>query len=452
MTESRKFRVLIVEDSKTQADIIRHYLTQEGYETEWVDSPASAFEVLDHTFFDLILTDIVMPGMDGYTFCHMLRKDPRFSTIPIIFVTQLSDPADIIRGLCCGANNFIIKPVRRDQLIREISLIAKRNAPPLPARSVDSDRISFIYEGHEYSISSSREDLLRILMSIYQTAALKNSELEQTTRELNEFTSHLEELVEERTQALSVTNEIVEHLLMQRTDLITRIGHDLKTPLTPLYAFLPYLFQKETDDEKKEILSLLVKDVTVLKHLVERILKLSHITMDSFSDMKTSADIHLISLEVLGNHSYLLDQKGITVKNYVRPRTCIRMSHFHAMTVMENLISNAIMYNKDNGTITLTCENEGKKQVLCVEDTGIGLTKDQTGRVFDDFYKADESRHDHSAHGLGLAIVRRIIALYGGTVSVKSPGTGCGSTFQVILPDTNTMSENPSPHEGGFHG
>ncbi len=452
MTESLRFRVLVVEDSKTQADIIRHYLTQEGYEAEWVDSPASAFEVLEKTLFDLILTDIVMPGMDGYTFCHLLRKDPRFSTIPIIFVTQLSDPADIIRGLCCGANNFIIKPVRRDQLIREISLVAQRNEPHSAVHSVDSDRISFVYEGHEYSISSSREDLLRILMSIYQTAALKNSELEQTTRELNEFTSHLEELVEERTQALSVTNEIVEHLLMQRTDLITRIGHDLKTPLTPLYAFLPYLFQKETDEEKKEILSLLVKDVTVLKHLVERILKLSHITLDSFSDMKTSADIHLITLEVLGNHSYLLDQKGITVKNFIRPRTCIRMSHFHAMTVMENLISNAIMYNKDNGTISLTCEHEGKKQVLSVEDTGIGLTKDQTSRVFDDFYKADESRHDHSVHGLGLAIVRRIIALYGGTVSVKSPGTGCGSTFQVLLPDTDIISDSSSAHQGGFHG
>jgi len=128
------------------------------------------------------------------------------------------------------------------------------------------------------------------------------------------------------------------------------------------------------------------------------------------------------------------------------------MSHFHAMTVMENLISNAIMYNKDKGSITLTCEHETKQQVLSIQDTGIGLTQDQIGRVFDDFYKADESRHDHSVHGLGLAIVKRIIALYGGTVSVKSPGPGCGSTFQVFLPDTDTVSESPPVQEGGHHG
>jgi signal transduction histidine kinase len=153
-------------------------------------------------------------------------------------------------------------------------------------------------------------------------------------------------------------------------------------------------------------------------------------------------------LEVLGNHSYLLDQKGITVQNYIRPRTCINMSHFHAMTVMENLVSNAILYNTENGTITLTCEREGNMQVLRVEDTGIGLTKDQLNRVFDDFYKADESRHDHSAHGLGLAIVRRIVALYGGSVFVKSPGPGCGSTFQVLIRDAKNQN-NPTIVQGG---
>lgn len=450
MTEGHPNRILIVEDSKTQADIIRHYLTQEGYDVVWVDSPALAFEMLASSSFDIILTDIIMPGMDGYTFCHLLRQDPKYSVIPIFFVTQLSEPADILRGLCCGANNFIIKPVRREQLIREVSLVIQKKYSAGPSHQSDSDTIPFYYEGHEYAIKSNREDLLRILMSIYQTAALKNSELEQTTRELNEFTSHLEDLVEERTQALSVTNEIVEHLLMQRTELITRIGHDLKTPLTPLYAFLPYLLKKETDTEKKEILSLLVRDVTVLKQLVERILKLSHLTPDSFSDATSTADIHLISLEVLGNHSYLLDQKGITVQNYIRPGTCINMSHFHAMTVMENLVSNAILYNIENGTITLTCEREGNMQVLSVEDTGIGLTKDQLNRVFDDFYKADESRHDHSAHGLGLAIVRRIVALYGGSVFVKSPGPGCGSTFQVLVSDAKNQSESTIV-QGGMH-
>jgi signal transduction histidine kinase len=449
VTGTKKPRVLIVEDSKTQAEIILYYLDEEGYEAVWVDSPASAFKALSQSPFDLILTDIIMPGMDGYTFCKGLKNNPEYSSIPIIIITQLSNPTDIIKGLCCGANNFIIKPVRREQLIREISILIQNGPTQSKPEACLQEKIPFMYDGHEFSISSSREDLLRTLISIYQTAALKNSELERATRELNEFTSHLEELVKKRTQALSVTNEVIEHLLIQRNELITRIGHDLKTPLTPLYAFLPYLQKKETDEEKKEILSVLVEDVTVLKKLVERILKLSHITPDSISGTETRSDLYQISVEVLGNHSYMIEQKDITVVNNIRAGTYFRTSHFHAMTMLDNLVSNAILYNKDNGMITLSCEKEGKLQVISVEDTGIGLTKDQTERVFDDFYKADISRHDHNVHGLGLSIVRRIISLYGGTVTAKSPGLGLGSNFQIYLAGEDVRSDATLSEYGG---
>nr|WP_300984625.1 ATP-binding protein [Methanospirillum sp.] len=117
--------------------------------------------------------------------------------------------------------------------------------------------------------------------------------------------------------------------------------------------------------------------------------------------------------------------------------------------MLDNLVSNAILYNKDNGMITLSCEKEGKLQVISVEDTGIGLTKDQTERVFDDFYKADISRHDHNVHGLGLSIVRRIISLYGGTVTAKSPGLGLGSNFQIYLAGEDVRSDATLSEYGG---
>lgn len=122
------------------------------------------------------------------------------------------------------------------------------------------------------------------------------------------------------------------------------------------------------------------------------------------------------------------------------------------MTIMENLVSNAINYNSDGGTITLSCEQEGYNQVLTIEDTGIGLTSEQTVRVFEDFYKADESRHDHNAHGLGLSIVRRIVTLYGGFVSVYSPGPGRGSTFQVVLPYPEKESYDMNIQNGENNG
>lgn len=432
MTGEKKVSVLVIEDSRTQAEIVCHYLDNAGYIVSWSDNAELALKQMETEVPDIILSDILMPGMDGYSLCKTIRNNPLFSQIPIILISQLSDPLDIMKGLCCGANNFIIKPVKKESLLLEIAQVLENPFGTFENRKEDA--LEFSYRGHPYSIRSSKSDLLRILFSIYQTAEQKNAELEKTTEELNEFTAHLEEIVQERTQALQVTNEIVEHLLVQRTELITRIGHDLKTPLTPLYAFLPYLKKKEIDPEKQEILSLLVKEVTILKQLVERILKLSHITIDSFTKEISCVDVYSVVNAVIDSYSLQIKEKNLKVRNTIKPGTIISISPFHVTTVLENCISNAITYNKDEGIIHVSCGIEGKYHVLTIQDTGIGLSPEQAERVFDDFYKADESRHNHSSHGLGLAIVRRIIILYGGFVRATSEGLGHGSSFELWIP------------------
>lgn len=453
MTPEKSPCILVIEDSKTQAEILCHYLKSAGYKVIWSENAEIALEEMKKSVPDLLLSDILMPGMDGYRLCKTVRDSPEFCHIPIILVSQLSDPVDIIKGLCCGANDFIIKPVKRESILREVAQVlddCKKN--PFGKLSNAEDTL-YSYNGHDYSVRSSKEDLLRILFSIYQTAILKNYELEKTTEELNEFTTHLEETVNERTQALQVTNEIVEHLLVQRTELITRIGHDLKTPLTPLYAFIPFLEKKEDDPEKKEILSLLVKEITMLKLLVERIIKLSHITIDSFTKEISSVDIYPIIQELLNSYSYQIKEKNLRVRNSIKNGTIIHISPFHATTILENLISNAITYNKNEGFIDISYGKEGKYHILLIQDTGIGLTEKQVDHVFDDFYKADESRHDHSSHGLGLAIVRRIIILYGGFVKVVSEGLGHGSTFEVWIPYQDfQVSSDVNKKKGGNNG
>lgn len=421
-------RILVVEDSRTQAEILCHVLKEEGYEVIWVSSGEDAIGELERVKPHLILTDIIMPGMDGYGLCNTIRKDPRYSHIPVILVTQLSDPKDILKGLCCGANNFVIKPVTREILSKQIKSVLDE------ITDKKGDELTVQYKNNEYTVRSSRSDLLRILLSIYHTAITKNAELIDTTDRLNDFTSHLEDIVEERTHALTATNEIIEQLLMQRSALITRIGHDLKTPLTPLYAMLPYLQSKEEDPDKREILDMLVKDINTLKKLVDKILKLSHLNMVSYSDDISLLDIHGIVTEILRQNSDIISQKDLTIRNDVAPGSMIRMSSFHASSVIENLITNAIKYSNHGGVIDLLCYDEGKYRIITVTDTGIGLSEDEARKVFDDFYKADESRHDHSSHGLGLSIVSRITALYGGSVSVTSPGKGMGSTFIVRFP------------------
>nr|WP_319537524.1 hybrid sensor histidine kinase/response regulator [uncultured Methanospirillum sp.] len=431
MNDTRRY-ILIAEDSRTQADMLCYLLNQAGYETGVVESGTAALVAVRQRMPDLILTDIVMPGMDGYELCSAIRSDPAIAHLPVILVTQLYDPEDVIRGISCGANNFIIKPYDSTGLLAGIDAVLHPRKTPADEKG----SINIQYKGNQYTVRSDRNDILNILLSIYGTAVTKNVELEQATDRLNVLTGSLEELVVDRTVALQRTTDTVEHLLMQKNELITKIGHDLKTPLTPLVALLPHVLKHEQDSELKEILDVLVNDVNVLKGLVEEILKLSHLNQESFSMETADISLSRVVHEVIDGYAFSIRQFNLLVHNHIPSECVAHISPFHVTTIFDNLISNAIKYNIRGGTITCRVFDEGEFWAVTIADTGIGLTQDEANRVFEEFYKADPSRHDHSSHGLGLSIVQRIVMFYGGSITVSSPGKGKGTTFQVRLPKT----------------
>src|SRR5512136_2334263 len=103
-------RILVVEDSRTQAESLRYILEKKGYTVVLATNGRDALDQIGAGRPDLVLTDIVMPEMDGYELCHRIKTDKSLQSLPVIMVTQLFDPVDVIRGLEAGADNFIIKP------------------------------------------------------------------------------------------------------------------------------------------------------------------------------------------------------------------------------------------------------------------------------------------------------------------------------------------------------
>ena len=102
--------ILIVEDSRTQAEQLRHILEQSGYHVRVARDGATALTKLQDDLPSLIITDINMPVMDGYELCRRIKDDQRTANIPVMLLTTLSDPLDVMRGLECGADNFTVKP------------------------------------------------------------------------------------------------------------------------------------------------------------------------------------------------------------------------------------------------------------------------------------------------------------------------------------------------------
>ncbi|HEC80942.1 MAG TPA: HAMP domain-containing histidine kinase, partial [Thermoplasmatales archaeon] len=227
--------------------------------------------------------------------------------------------------------------------------------------------------------------------------------------------------------------EEIEKLLKKKEELIHQLSHDLKTPLTPLNALLPLAKNLVTNQKARELIDVCIKNVNYMKNLVTRTIQLSRV------DAITKPEIENVNLleevrEVIDSNSHYLKMNNIDIEIMVDENVVVDADKLRLKEVFNNLITNAVKYSPNGGTITIGAEKQGKEVKIFVRDTGIGLTEEQKERVFDEFYKADESRHDFDSSGLGLAICKRIVEKHGGKIWAESDGVGKGSTFYFTLP------------------
>jgi len=126
--DGRPVKVLIVEDSRTQAEILKHTLEKNGYDPVVAENGRDALALLEEVRPDVIISDVVMPVMDGYEFCRTVKNDERFRDIPLILLTMLMDSKDVIYAMVSGADNFITKPYQGDYLVARLRKILAQKA------------------------------------------------------------------------------------------------------------------------------------------------------------------------------------------------------------------------------------------------------------------------------------------------------------------------------------
>ena len=199
--------VLLVEDSPTQAEQIRHILEDAGFKVRTESDGVEALAALKREPAQVVLSDIVMPGMDGYTLCRKIKDEESTWDTPVILLTSLSDPEDVIRGLASGADNFIIKPFEAPYLLSRIQSVLAHRA----LHSGDEARLGLeiFFGGRKHYINSDRLQILNLLISTYDNAVRMSQKLAASQTHLEKLNSELESMVRERTRALSA--EVEEH-------------------------------------------------------------------------------------------------------------------------------------------------------------------------------------------------------------------------------------------------
>ena len=180
--EKGETKILIVEDSPTQAEQLKYILEEQSFFVEIAKNGMEALDYLDSHAPIFIVSDIVMPEMDGYQLCKKIKSNERTKFIPVMLLTTLSDPEDVIKGLECGADGFMTKPYDEETLISRINYILL-NAEVRKNTTTEMG-IEIVFSGKKHFITSTRIQILDLLISTYENAIRKTRELEKTVKEL----------------------------------------------------------------------------------------------------------------------------------------------------------------------------------------------------------------------------------------------------------------------------
>lgn len=186
--------ILIAEDSRTQAQRLQHILEQQGYHVRHAANGRLALDAARARKPTLVISDVIMPEMDGYELCRRLKDDPSLADVPVILVTTLSDPEDVIRGLECRADNFILKPYDERYLVSRVHFVLV-NREMRQADHVGL-AVDIFFNGQQHTISADRLQILNLLLSTYDAAIQRNRELTRAQEETRRAESFLDSIIE----------------------------------------------------------------------------------------------------------------------------------------------------------------------------------------------------------------------------------------------------------------
>jgi PAS domain S-box-containing protein len=330
-----------------------------------------------------------------------------------------------------GKNDFDLYPMEeaKKMLIDEIKVMEYkeiiRNEEQITRQNGEKAWVSVV-KTPRYDTAGNVIGILGISRDITDRKKMEE-ELKETHQNLSQINKNLEKIVQERTAD-------IEKLLKQKDEFITQLGHDLKTPLTPLCALLPVVRAKTTDEEMQKYLDLLIRNTEYMKNLVQKTMKLAFLNSTSFQLESQKSDVWNVVERIIKNQSTVIQNKGLEVHNYIDKNLILTVDILRFEELFANLLSNAIKYSFEKGFIEISAEEKQDVIEFSIKDTGLGLTNEQATRIFDEFYKVDASRRDLYSDGLGLSICKRIVEKHGGKIWAESPGLQKGSTFYFTIP------------------
>nr|WP_267869686.1 response regulator [Massilia agrisoli] len=362
-------------------------------------------QVLLHDFA-VILLDVNMPGMDGFETAEAIHQRARSADIPIIFVTAfLADEIDRLKAYQRGAADFLFTPV-------------------IP-------------------------QILRAKVQVFVTLATKNEELRRQAHKLSQRTTELTATNKRLTREIE-ERQAAERKSHAKDEFLAMLGHELRNPLSAISSAASLIgLAGAGPDTVTRAKMIIQRQSQHLSRIVDDLLDLSRAMSGKILLSRQAIDVSTLvgsCLETFratgrtGNYSLNVDLAPGWVDG----------DPTRLEQIASNLIDNALKYTPAGGTIGITIAEDGDQVVLTVSDSGVGISPELLPHVFDVFVQGTITiDRAQGGLGIGLALVRRLVELHGGSVSAHSDGASAGSTFEIRLPRATPVQLAPGEQEPG---
>ncbi len=458
--------ILIAEDSQTQAEQLTHYLSARGYTVTVARDGTQALAAALRRKPAMIITDVVMPEMDGYTLCKEIKSLPAFKDVPVVLLTSLSGPQDIVKGLECSADSFIRKPYDDKYLLSRVEYILTNVELRKTERLQVGVQLHF--GGQSHFITAEKQQILDLLISTYEGAVQINQELEVKQLELQQAKETLEARVSDRTVELAQTNERLQIELGERKraeeqikklneDLERRVGertaqlaaandeleafsysvsHDLRAPLRHINGFAHTLIEEHSSQLQPEAQHQLkgIQDGTQkMARMIDDLLNLARLDRRSMAVQMTSLN-SLVQNVLCDLESETKDRK---IDWRVGSLPSVNCDPGLMQQVFANFLSNAVKYTRRRERAVIEIDHSiiDGRLVFFVRDNGAGFNPKYSDKLFGAFQRL-HSDEEFEGMGVGLATVQRIVRKHGGRVWAEAE-INKGATFYFSLGDAS---------------